>query len=127
MGDAIVALLSPLVHSLRKAATNQARRRVLTLVDAEFAPLTDYENKPTEFCRDILGVALTPIQIEIAEGLRDNPRVSVAACYASGKTFLAACGSTLVRGRSASRPPQRSAKSETYCGDTSAGCIARRE
>lgn len=91
MGDAIVALLSPLVHSLRKAARKQANRRVMALVDAEFTPLTDYADRPTEFCRDILGVELTPIQTAIAEGLRDNPRVSVAACYASGKTFLAAC------------------------------------
>lgn len=91
VGNAIVALLSPLVHSLRKAAKKQATRRIVAMVDSEFKPLTDYADKPVEFCRDVLGVELTPIQAAIAEGLRDNPRVSVAACFASGKTFLAAC------------------------------------
>lgn len=56
-----------------------------------FEPLVQYVDDPEGFCRDVLGVELTAIQIEIAIAVRDNPRVSVAACYASGKTFLAAC------------------------------------
>ena len=54
-------------------------------------PLTQYKDDPEGFCRDILGITLWAKQIEIMEAIRDNPRVSVAACYASGKTFTAAC------------------------------------
>lgn len=67
-------------------------------------PLTEYRDDPVGFCRDILGVGVWSVkdypagdnplaggQVEIMEAVRDNPRVSVAACYASGKTFTAAC------------------------------------
>lgn len=54
-------------------------------------PLTEYANDPVGFCRDILGIDLWEKQVEIMESVRDNPRTSVAACYASGKTFTAAC------------------------------------
>lgn len=91
MSRDILSLLSPLVASLRLAAKRQADRRAVALIDGTFTPLTEYADGPVGFCRDILGVELTPIQVAIAESLRDNPRVSVAACYASGKTFLAAC------------------------------------
>ena len=70
-------------------------------------PLLEYTDDPIGFCRDILGVNVWSVkdfpplgdqpnplaggQVEILEAVRDNPRVSVAACYASGKTFTAAC------------------------------------
>lgn len=67
-------------------------------------PLVEYADDPVGFCRDVLGVDLWSVkdypagdnpfaggQVEIAEAVRDHPRVSVAACYASGKTFTAAC------------------------------------
>lgn len=67
-------------------------------------PLIEYADDPVGFCREVLGVELWSVkdypagdnplaggQVEIAEAVRDHPRVSVAACYASGKTFTAAC------------------------------------
>lgn len=54
-------------------------------------PLTEWADDPEGFCRDVLGVKLWQGQIDIMLGVRDNPRVSVAACFASGKTFTAAC------------------------------------
>lgn len=86
-----LALLSPLVASLQAAAQRLAKRRAVALIEGAFTPLTEYADDPVGFIRDILGVELTAIQVKIAESLRDNPRVSVAACFASGKTFLAAC------------------------------------
>lgn len=50
----------------------------------------DYKWDPVGFARDVLGVELWECQAEIAQLVAGNPRVSVAACYASGKTFLAA-------------------------------------
>lgn len=61
-------------------------------------PLHGYRDDPVGFCRDILGVTLwsgSDIggagQVEIMLAVLDHERVSVAACYASGKTFTAAC------------------------------------
>src|ERR1041385_6585970 len=54
-------------------------------------PLRDYVDDPGGFARDILGVTWWQVQLEIALSVRDNPRTAVAACYASGKTFVAAC------------------------------------
>ena len=55
-------------------------------------PFTSYADKPAEFCEEILGItSLWLMQREIMEAVRDHPRVAIAACYASGKTFLAAC------------------------------------
>lgn len=54
-------------------------------------PLTQYEHDPVGFFRDILGVEPWELQRVIAEAVRDHERISVAACYASGKTFIAAC------------------------------------
>lgn len=51
----------------------------------------EYKWDPVGFCRDILGVELWIAQQEVAQLVATHPRVSVAACYASGKTFLAAC------------------------------------
>ncbi len=57
----------------------------------EVAIFPEYKWDPVGFMTQILGVEPWICQREIAELVRDHPRVSVAACYASGKTFLAAC------------------------------------
>lgn len=60
-------------------------------VGADAALFPEYKWDPVGFMVDILGVDPWLCQREIAELLVHHPRVSVAACYASGKTFLAAC------------------------------------
>jgi len=50
----------------------------------------EYAEDPDGFARDILGVELWEKQREIAMAVLENPRVAVASCFASGKTFLAA-------------------------------------
>jgi len=61
-------------------------------------PMDAYREDPVGFCRDILGVTLWSGsglggagQVEIMLAVMRFERVSVAACYASGKTFTAAC------------------------------------
>jgi hypothetical protein len=66
------------------------KKLALRLVDSTFQPLVEYVDDPAGFCRDILGFDLWDKQVEIALALRDNPRVVVPACYAAGKTHLAA-------------------------------------
>lgn len=97
-----LCLRSPIDRAHRRKANNlRLVRTGKAVLHAE--PLTEYADDPVGFCWDVLGVRLWSVrdypsdnplsggQCEIAEGLRDNPRVSVAACYASGKTFTAAC------------------------------------
>lgn len=71
----------------------QADAQTVTLrIDShEFQPLVQYQKDFDGFCRDILGIHLWAKQIEIGNSVRDNPRTVVSACYASGKTFTAAC------------------------------------
>lgn len=54
------------------------------------ATLTVYQGNPQQYASDILGVELTPDQIEIMESVRDNRRTAVKASHAIGKTFTAA-------------------------------------
>lgn len=89
--SAKLGLASPLSNHLSKRAKTVAKKRATQVVCDAFEPLAEYRDKPVEFIKDILGVTLTDIQAKIAESIRDNERTSVAACYASGKTFLAAC------------------------------------
>lgn len=50
-----------------------------------------YQRDPVAFTHDILGVTgLYDKSIEIMEAIRDYPRVAVAACHSSAKTFTAA-------------------------------------
>lgn len=56
----------------------------------EIEQFFEYRDDPNGFFRYILGFEPWAKQAEIAEAVRDNPRVAVAACYASGKTYLAA-------------------------------------
>lgn len=77
---------------LAKKTTAAIRRtapfRVTPRTEAQ--PLSQYVDDPVGFCLDVLGITPWDGQVEIMEAVRDNPRVSVAACYASGKTFTAA-------------------------------------
>jgi phage terminase large subunit len=54
-------------------------------------PMTEYQGKFPEFCREVLGVEPYPIQEKIAKSVEENEKTTVSACYASGKTFTAAC------------------------------------
>jgi len=73
------------------AAQTDAQTVTMRIDSHEFEPLTHYANDFEGFCRDILGVTLWHKQVEIGNSVRDNPRTAVSACYASGKTFTAAC------------------------------------
>lgn len=97
-----LCLRSPIDRAHRRKTTVQRLVRTgKAVLHAE--PLTEYADDPVGFCWDVLGVRLWSVadyatdnpeaggQVEIAESVRDNPRTSVAACYASGKTFTAAC------------------------------------
>jgi hypothetical protein len=63
----------------------------LKLADEEIEPWYEYADDPVGFVRDILGVELWAKQLEIMLSVHGNPRTAVPACYASGKTYLAAC------------------------------------
>lgn len=57
---------------------------------ADMAKLrTQYDGHPVEFIRDVLSGAPWDRQIEIAELIRDHPRVSVQSCNGAGKDWLA--------------------------------------
>lgn len=56
-----------------------------TSAGAEFA---SYRDRPVEFCREVLGVDLTPDQCEI---ITATGRVKVNSGHSVGKTFIAAC------------------------------------
>lgn len=75
---------------VQRNTRSAVKRQALRIADEEFTPLVEYADDPAGFCRDILGEELWEKQSEIAIALRDNPRVAVPACYASGKTYLAA-------------------------------------
>lgn len=56
------------------------------------APWTCYTDDPIGYCRDILGVVLTPDQENIVLALLDKPnKVHVDSGHNTGKTYLAAC------------------------------------
>lgn len=57
----------------------------------EFEPMTEYARDFVGFCRNILGVEPWTKQEEIGNSVMEHPRTAVAACYSSGKTFIAAC------------------------------------
>jgi hypothetical protein len=63
-----------------------------TLRDEVREEVAAWRRDPALFVRSVLGVrTLWEKQVEILEALRDHPRVAVAACHDSGKTYLAAC------------------------------------
>lgn len=53
-------------------------------------PYSDYENKPVEFCREILEIEPTFEQIQIMESLRDKPITNVKAAHGVGKSMISA-------------------------------------
>lgn len=71
--------------SIRKVAKFQVKRFVKYRIFPEY--YGDFEG----FCVNILGVQPWGKQLEIAKALEENRQVTVAACYGSGKTNLAAC------------------------------------
>jgi phage terminase large subunit len=54
-------------------------------------PMVEYQGRFGDFCREILNVEPWSKQEEIAQSVEDHPKTTVSACYASGKTFIAAC------------------------------------
>jgi hypothetical protein len=58
--------------------------------EGNWEALIEYALDPVKFAKEVLGVRLWRKQREILRALCLNPRVTVAACYGSGKTFLAA-------------------------------------
>lgn len=85
-----MGLPSLFTRSLRKRLGRVAKKQAISLVEADFEPWTEYADDPVGFFRDILGISLWEKQVEIVLALRDNPRVVVPACFAAGKTYLAA-------------------------------------
>lgn len=72
---------------------DRANERVFARLEGggqKLALFPEFEWDPVGFGRHILGVELWICQSEICDLLVANPEVSVRACYASGKTFLAA-------------------------------------
>lgn len=53
-------------------------------------PSAKWRQDPAGFCRDVLGMALTPQQVEIATALAETPRVAVRAGRKLGKSEVAA-------------------------------------
>lgn len=60
-------------------------------LDADPEPMVEYQGRFGDFCREVLNVEPWEKQLEIGQAIEEHERVSVAACYASGKTFIAAC------------------------------------
>jgi phage terminase large subunit len=82
---------APILNSMRASAVRKtvAQRQIFTRSEkAEIYP--EYLEDPAGFSKDILGIELWEVQVEIACSVRDNPKTAVAACYSSGKTLLAA-------------------------------------
>jgi len=82
-------LVSPFTRTFVKVAQSLCTLRTGKKL-FKFEPLVQYARNPVKFAREVLGVRLWRLQRQILMALVDNPRVTVAACYASGKTFLAA-------------------------------------
>src|SRR5262245_30308385 len=52
-------------------------------------PRPRWQRDPRAFASEALNATLWAKQVEILEALRDHPRVAVASCHESGKTFVA--------------------------------------
>ncbi len=81
-------LLTALARTAQAAIRRLLPRRVAR--GEAFQPLVEWADDPAGFAREVLGVTLWEAQVKIASDVRDHPRVTVSACYGSGKTFLAA-------------------------------------
>lgn len=70
------------------------KRKVLAVLDSPVADRGDfskYKHDPVGFCREVLGVWLTPDQENILRGLARSLRVKVNSGHNVGKSFIAAC------------------------------------
>lgn len=52
--------------------------------------LTEYQERPVEFCREVLGVEPWSKQEEVLLAVRDHPKTTVRACHGVGKSFISA-------------------------------------
>lgn len=89
--DVLLSLTTctPFVYGMED---NFAEQVVLALEEPSECPVfLDFVNDFEGFCRTILGVYFWPGQGEMASLIQRNPKVAIAACYGSGKTFFAAC------------------------------------
>lgn len=87
-GPSFLSLGGYVYHLWEQCDLLTAARIVQAFGEAE--PMLEYEFEPVRFAREVLGVDLWADQEKILMALVTDPRVSVAACYASGKTYLAA-------------------------------------
>lgn len=85
-----LASVSPFNFSIEEQLTEQL---VLGLEEDSGACqiFLEYVNDFPGFCKNILGVTLWAGQMEMARLVQRFPKVAIAACYGSGKTFWAAC------------------------------------
>lgn len=71
------------------------RRKVLAVLEGpagqSLPDLTRYRYDPVGFCRDVLGVTLTPDQERVLVQLAKGRRVKVNSGHSLGKSFVAAC------------------------------------
>lgn len=83
---------APILNSMRQNGVRKAvaQRQVFTKADSKAEIFPEYVDNPGGFSKDILGIDLWEIQLQIALSVRDNPKTAVSACYSSGKTLLAA-------------------------------------
>lgn len=82
---------APILNAMRQSAVKKtvAQRQIFSRSEtAEIYP--EFAEDPVGFSSEVLGIDLWEVQVEIALSVRDNPKTAVAACYASGKTLLAA-------------------------------------
>ncbi len=77
----------------QRALVKDARRQEVPLLqEGELNDIINWFRKePVIFIEEILGIHLWSKQKEIAEAVRDYPRVAVRSCSAGGKTTVAAC------------------------------------
>lgn len=82
--------ISPFVYSIDDEISEQI---ILALEDDDGScpVFLDYVNNFQGFCTDILGVYFWDGQGHMAALVERYPKVAIAACYGSGKTFFAAC------------------------------------
>jgi len=71
------------------------KRRILAVLEGpagqDLPDLTKYRYDPVGFCRDVLGVTLTPDQERVLSQLAKGRRVKVNSGHSLGKSFVAAC------------------------------------
>ena len=71
------------------------RKRVLAVLSSPVregaVELAKYRDDPVGFCREVLGVTLTPDQQRVLSGLALGKRVKVNSGHSLGKSFVAAC------------------------------------